>query len=237
MGVKNCVYRFINKENEIIYIGKAKELKSRIKNHNHLTEECYSEVAFIEYATFDTEYEMDFAERYYIQKINPKYNTVLSDKPIQFNCSELDDCNFKIYELNEYVVERTLEQIELLKQDELFVKVNMPLISLLGVITIVNSDSYLQIQKNRDSYKDQEIKVREKFNYYRREIILPKILNYEKKLQRKYYLLDIDLKFFKIEDITSKINLLHNELIVDLLYKEKYKNEYKKLYFKIKCSK
>ena len=235
--MKNCVYRFINKENEIIYIGKAKELKSRIKNHNHLTEECYSEVAFIEYATFDTEYEMDFAERYYIQKINPKYNTVLSDKPIQFNCSELDDCNFKIYELNEYVVERTLEQIELLKQDELFVKVNMPLISLLGVITIVNSDSYLQIQKNRDSYKDQEIKVREKFNYYRREIILPKILNYEKKLQRKYYLLDIDLKFFKIEDITSKINLLHNELIVDLLYKEKYKNEYKKLYFKIKCSK
>ena len=236
MGVKNCVYRFINKENEIIYIGKAKELKSRIKNHNHLTEECYSELAFIEYATFDTEHEMNFAERYYIQKINPKYNTILSDKPIPFSCSELDDYDFKIYELNEYVVERSLEQIEKLKQDELSVKINMSLISLLGVIILVNSDNYLHIQKNKDSYKDQKIKVGEKFNYYRSEIILPKIFDYEKKLQRKYYLLDIDLKFFKIEDITSKINLLHNELIVDLLYKEKYKNEYKKLYFKIKCS-
>lgn len=237
MGVKNCVYRFINKENEIIYIGKAKELKSRIKNHNHLTEECYSEVAFIEYATFDTEYEMDFAERYYIQKINPKYNTVLSDKPIQFNCSELDDCNFKIYELNEYVVERSLEQIEKLKQDELFVKVNMSLISLLGVITIVNSDSYIHIRKNRDSYKVQEIKSREKFNYYIEEIIIPKILDYEGKLQSKYHLLDINLKLFNIKKITSKINLVNNEMLVDLLYKEKYKNEYKKLDFKIKCSK
>lgn len=235
--MKNCIYRFINKENEIIYIGKAKDLKSRIKNHNHLTEECYSEVAFIEYATFDTEHEMDFAERYYIQKINPKYNIVLSDKPIQFSCSELDDCNFKIYELNEYVVERTLEQIELLKQDELFVKVNMSLISLLGVITIVNSDSYIHIRKNRDSYKVQEIKVGEKFNYYRSEIIVPKILDYEKKLQSKYHLLDINLKLFNIKKITSKINLVNNELVVNLLYKEKYKNEYKKLDFKIKCSK
>ena len=28
--MKNCVYRFLNKDNEIIYVGKAKNLKNRL---------------------------------------------------------------------------------------------------------------------------------------------------------------------------------------------------------------
>ena len=30
--MKNCVYRFVNENNEIIYIGKAKDLRNRINN-------------------------------------------------------------------------------------------------------------------------------------------------------------------------------------------------------------
>ena len=45
--MKNCVYRFINKENEIIYIGKSKNLEKRLKGHDHLPNKCYEEIKFI----------------------------------------------------------------------------------------------------------------------------------------------------------------------------------------------
>jgi excinuclease UvrABC nuclease subunit len=62
--MKNCVYRFVNENNEIIYIGKAKDLRNRINTHNHLPKECYEERTRIEYTSFETETDMDFAERY-----------------------------------------------------------------------------------------------------------------------------------------------------------------------------
>ena len=89
--IKNSLYRFLNKENKIIYIGKAVHLKARLNNHNHLPETCYSEIQNIEYTTFETEDECLFAERYYISKIKPKYNTVFKDKDILFELKELDD--------------------------------------------------------------------------------------------------------------------------------------------------
>ena len=42
--LKNCVYRFLDKNNNIIYVGKAKNLKSRLNSHNHLSEKCYDEI-------------------------------------------------------------------------------------------------------------------------------------------------------------------------------------------------
>lgn len=76
----NCVYRFLNKYNEIIYVGKAKNLKNRLSNHNHLPKECYKERDRIEFICLNNEFDMDLAERYFITKINPKYNTVLNKK-------------------------------------------------------------------------------------------------------------------------------------------------------------
>ena len=72
--MKNCVYRFLNKNNEVIYIGKATDLNQRMKNHNHLPEECYKERIRVEYIKFKTEDDMNLAERYFILKCNPKYN-------------------------------------------------------------------------------------------------------------------------------------------------------------------
>lgn len=95
--MENCVYRFLDEYENVIYIGKAKNLKNRLNNHKHLPESCYLEQAYIDYACFDNEHEMDFAERYYIQKLTPKYNTKLSDKPISFTSTELDNINFNIY--------------------------------------------------------------------------------------------------------------------------------------------
>lgn len=99
MEIQNCIYRFINKDNEIIYIGKAKNLRNRLATHSHLPEMCYEERYKVEFCLFNTEYEMDFAKRYFIPKIKPKYNTVFKDRVMTFDIPELD--NISWYEFGE----------------------------------------------------------------------------------------------------------------------------------------
>ena len=110
--MKNCVYRFLNKDNEIIYIGKAKDLDNRIKTHEHLPKECYLERYKIEFCEFETEDDMDFAERYFIPKYNPKYNTVFKGKSITIKLPQLDNINWELYK--EYIKENELTKEELL---------------------------------------------------------------------------------------------------------------------------
>ncbi len=228
--MKNCVYRFIGRDHNLIYIGKAKNLEKRLSNHNHLEDECYKELAYIEYTSFDSEHEMDFAERYYIQKLNPKYNMVLSDKPISFNCEELDKRCFKIYEVNQYVVEHTLEQIELLKKEDLCAETNVSIIELAGILTIVKCDSYLNI---KTGYKDKlksydEMK---KCSYAFSENFVKKI----NELKEKYHLLDIVLAYKDIHNIGKYLDVKKEEFLLNLKYKEKYKEEWKILEFILKC--
>lgn len=94
---KNCIYRFLNDNNEIIYIGKAKNLKQRLSSHTHLPEGCYDEVKEIEFIMFDTEDDMDFAERYYIPKYNPIYNTIWSERKITLSIPDLDNKHWLKY--------------------------------------------------------------------------------------------------------------------------------------------
>lgn len=68
------VYKFINSNNEIIYIGKSKELIKRISNHIHLPKECYSETKQILCAKLNNVDEMSIYERYLINVYSPKYN-------------------------------------------------------------------------------------------------------------------------------------------------------------------
>lgn len=75
MELLNCVYRFLNINNEIIYIGKAKNLKERLRGHTHLSKECYTNTHKIQYITFNNEADMSTAEIYYINKYKPEYNS------------------------------------------------------------------------------------------------------------------------------------------------------------------
>lgn len=79
-GVKMYVYRFINSNNEVIYIGKAKDLKNRISHHTHLPKECYEERVKIEYIVCLNDDESAIYERYLINKLSPKYNTQYDNK-------------------------------------------------------------------------------------------------------------------------------------------------------------
>jgi len=80
------VYRFYNQENELIYIGKAKNLKKRVHSYftkaagvNRKTLKLVSEVVNIEYTVSDTEFDALLLENNFIKENQPKYNILLKD--------------------------------------------------------------------------------------------------------------------------------------------------------------
>ena len=75
-----------------------------MNSHNHLPKECYNERMIIEFISFETEYEMDLAERYYIPKYKPKYNTMMADRMINLSIEEFD--NKKWINEKEYLEEQ-----------------------------------------------------------------------------------------------------------------------------------
>jgi len=92
------VYRFLNKKNEIIYVGRSKDISKRISTHSHLPNECYEEVNYIEYIALNNDDESAIYERYYINIFNPKYNTQYKNKS-EFSF-KLPNYNWKKYDGN-----------------------------------------------------------------------------------------------------------------------------------------
>ena len=105
------MYRFLNESGEVIYVGKAKNLKSRLGSHTHLPAECYEERRKIEYVIFETEADMDFAERYYISKYKPTFNVAMVERDITINTFELDTKVWLVLEEDEQAVEQTSNAI------------------------------------------------------------------------------------------------------------------------------
>jgi excinuclease ABC subunit C len=80
------VYRFYNSDNELIYIGKAKNLKKRVNSYftkaagvNRKTVRLVSEIKSIEYTVSDTEFDALLLENNFIKQNQPKYNILLKD--------------------------------------------------------------------------------------------------------------------------------------------------------------
>jgi len=86
------VYLFKNSKEEILYVGKAKVLKNRIKSYfsqSHVieprTKHLTSQIADLEYIMTDTETESLMLENNLIKKYQPRYNVLLKDdKNYQF---------------------------------------------------------------------------------------------------------------------------------------------------------
>lgn len=98
------LYRFKNQDNEIIYVGITDNLQRRMLQHfgadGHLPKECYDSVETIEYATFENRDDVELAEKYFISKLKPKFNTVMKKKEIAMSLFELDTKNWVCFELN-----------------------------------------------------------------------------------------------------------------------------------------
>ena len=79
------VYQFFNKDDKIIYVGKAKNLKKRVssyfsKNHdNRKTEILVKQVENIRHIVVDSEEDALLLENNLIKKYQPKYNILLKD--------------------------------------------------------------------------------------------------------------------------------------------------------------
>ena len=78
-------YQFYNKEHTIIYVGKAKNLKSRVSTYFHTevdrfkTKVLVSKIFDISYTVVNTEEDALLLENSLIKKYNPRYNVLLKD--------------------------------------------------------------------------------------------------------------------------------------------------------------
>ena len=80
------VYQFFNSQNEIIYVGKAKNLKKRVSSYfnkehydNNKLKVLVKKIEHIEYVVVQTESDALLLENNLIKKYNPRYNVLLKD--------------------------------------------------------------------------------------------------------------------------------------------------------------
>lgn len=80
------VYKYFNKEKELIYVGKAKNIKKRVASYftkslgvNRKTLRMVSEIKTIEFTLVNSEFDALLLENNLIKKFQPKYNILLRD--------------------------------------------------------------------------------------------------------------------------------------------------------------
>lgn len=80
------VYKYYNKLNTLIYVGKAKDLRKRVAsyfnkgaNHNRKTKKLISEITSVEYVVTNSEFDALLLENNLIKVSQPKYNILLKD--------------------------------------------------------------------------------------------------------------------------------------------------------------
>lgn len=80
------IYKYFDKEKEIIYVGKAKNLKNRISSyfynfarHDRKTKRLVQNIHALEYTVVPTEYDALLLENTLIKQHQPKYNILLRD--------------------------------------------------------------------------------------------------------------------------------------------------------------
>lgn len=68
------IYRFLDSQNNILYVGSSSSFDTRLAGHCHLPKECYSQVEKIEVFCCGNEADMYLYETYFINKYKPQYN-------------------------------------------------------------------------------------------------------------------------------------------------------------------
>ena len=83
---KPGVYQFLDKSGSIIYIGKAKDLKKRVKSYftvskdeNYKTSVLVNKIEDVKYIIVENESDALLLENNLIKKHQPKYNVLLKD--------------------------------------------------------------------------------------------------------------------------------------------------------------
>lgn len=73
-----CIYRFLDIDENVIYVGKTERIRFRMNEHmsknGHLPKECYDMVNKIQFIAMDSITLMDIKELYYINLYKPRFN-------------------------------------------------------------------------------------------------------------------------------------------------------------------
>ncbi|MGL5642021.1 MAG: nucleotide excision repair endonuclease [Paraclostridium sp.] len=140
---KSYVYRFINSNENIIYVGKTNNLDRRYVQHfnkkGHLPSECYNSVWKIEYIKTDTELNALLLETYYINKYRPQYNklnkTYKATSTENVNLKEIKD-NWKIYKIVNPLLNKSNQECRKLTLKENIIFYSLTVISL-AIFTVI----------------------------------------------------------------------------------------------------
>ena len=108
------VYLFINNKQEVIYIGKAKDLRSRISSYFQKTsqltpaeENMLNEISHLDYLVVDSEEEALTLESILVRRLMPKYNVDLKDDKSKVYIQITKEDFPGIYVVRERVREKT----------------------------------------------------------------------------------------------------------------------------------
>lgn len=112
---KAYIYKFIDKNNRTLYIGKCVNMEKRMKSHfsksSHLKKQgmgdIYDKIQRIEYLECETEYDALHKELEYITYYKPKYNTISKIKQIIETPKDLN--RWKVYRVLKPISEQDLK--------------------------------------------------------------------------------------------------------------------------------
>lgn len=156
------LYRFLNENNEIIYVGKSKDVRKRLLFHfgtsGHLPEDCYNEVAKIEILNLNTKTEMNIKELYYISKFNPKYNSLDKNETIYYKELEKGDV-WKPYNLEKETKDIDYRRITELQKEVMDLKQKLKEEKELHLKQLKEVyeklDDYYEIQEALEKYQEE----------------------------------------------------------------------------------
>lgn len=121
------VYLFKDTEGKVVYVGKAKRLKDRVKSYFMLnldkgskTEALVKQIRDLEYIEVETELEALILEASLIKKLHPKYNIALKDDKSSLNIvvrNEIFDFDGKKIRIPKVI---TVRENEILENDIVF---------------------------------------------------------------------------------------------------------------------
>ena len=95
------VYKFLNSKHELVYIGKASNLKTRLKSYlkedSYKNKNIHSEAIDLKYTVSNNEAEALILESQLIKKHEPKFNTMLKDNSSYFFVEITNDIFPKVF--------------------------------------------------------------------------------------------------------------------------------------------
>jgi predicted GIY-YIG superfamily endonuclease len=135
------VYRILNEENEIIYVGKTESLPTRTNQHfsksnSHLSKKAKEEFHKIQFIAMASSALMDIKEIYYINKYKPKYNASYVYDEAPFTISDFN---------NDIWIDYNIDKIKSFKRDDLSLDIT-------SIFKRKRGSNYLVYIEYRDTY-------------------------------------------------------------------------------------